>query len=61
MVSQCVGYKRPLFLGGADELHNLELTDLDVYWTLSSQMIAQLSGVPTGTSVKISKSPDTLK
>ncbi|WP_042550074.1 hypothetical protein, partial [Ralstonia solanacearum] len=26
--AQCVGYKRPLFLGGADTIDNLELTDL---------------------------------
>lgn len=35
---QCVGYRVPLFLGGADELVNLEMTDLDVYWTITGQM-----------------------
>lgn len=35
---QCVGYNIPLFLGGADELSNLELTDLDVYWSLTGQL-----------------------
>lgn len=33
--TQCVGYKRPLFLGGSDEVENLELSDLDVYWYLA--------------------------
>jgi hypothetical protein len=51
--SQCVGYKRPLFLGGTDTLENLELTDLDVYWTISAQLISKLRGVSPGTSVKI--------
>lgn len=35
---QCVGYDVPLFLGGADELRNLNVTDLDVYWTLTGQL-----------------------
>jgi hypothetical protein len=51
--SQCVGYKRPLFLGGTDTVDNLELADLDVYWTISAQLIAKLRGVSPGTSVKI--------
>ncbi|MBN3765580.1 DUF1851 domain-containing protein [Burkholderia sp. Ac-20365] len=29
--TQCVGYKRSLFLGGEDTLANLEVIDLDVY------------------------------
>lgn len=28
---QCVGYKIPLFLGGTDDISNLELSDVDVY------------------------------
>jgi len=39
---QCVSYRKPLFLGGADVIDNLELSDMDVYWTLTSQMIAKL-------------------
>jgi hypothetical protein len=35
---QCVGYDVPLFLGGDDELRNLNVTDLDVYWTLAGQL-----------------------
>lgn len=35
--TQCVGYKTPLFLGGADELDNLELADLDVYLSVCGQ------------------------
>ena len=39
----CVGYKVPLFLGGTDDLANLETVDMDVYWTLSAQLIAGIS------------------
>jgi hypothetical protein len=37
--TQCVGYKTPLFLGGADEIENLQVADLDVYWHLMGQLI----------------------
>jgi hypothetical protein len=51
--TQCVGYGKPLFLGGADELENLELSDLDVYWHLMGQLIAKTKGFPQGTPVRI--------
>jgi len=35
--SECVGYKVPLFLNGEDTIENLELSDMDVYWSLLSQ------------------------
>lgn len=35
---QCAGYRVPLFLGGADDLTNLEVADVDVYWTLTGQL-----------------------
>lgn len=41
---QCVGYNVPLFLGGADELRNLSVTDLDVYWTLTGQLRVSVLG-----------------
>jgi hypothetical protein len=50
---QCVGYKNPLFLGGADEVDNLELSDIDVYWHLMGQLIVQTRGLPPGTPIKI--------
>jgi Domain of unknown function (DUF1851) len=46
---QCAGYRVPLFLGGKDEVENLELTDLDVYWSLLGQMIAGMADMPEGT------------
>lgn len=35
---QCVGYQRPLFLGGQDLVENLELSDIEVYWSLCGQL-----------------------
>jgi len=37
--SKCVGYKIPLSLGGVDELDNLEMSDMDVYWSICGQVI----------------------
>ncbi|MFE2580324.1 T6SS immunity protein Tdi1 domain-containing protein [Streptomyces sp. NPDC059378] len=39
---QVIGYKHPLFLGGADEVENLELSDRDVYFSLCTQIATQL-------------------
>lgn len=36
--SECVGYKVPLFLGGADALSNLEIIDLSVYVHVCGQL-----------------------
>jgi hypothetical protein len=49
--TECVGYQRPLYLGGADEMANLHVVDLDVYWTLSAQLLAQVRGLPVGTKI----------
>lgn len=39
--SECVGYRRPLFLGGVDALENMEITDTSVYWSTMGQLRAQ--------------------
>jgi hypothetical protein len=49
---QCIGYKRPLYLGGSDDVSNLEVIDFDVYWSLSAQILAQVCGLPAGTSIE---------
>ncbi len=36
---ECAGYKVPLFLGGEDEVVNLEKCDLEVYWSICAQLI----------------------
>lgn len=48
---QCIGYRTPLFLGGADVLDNLELSDLDVYWHLTGQLIRRAKGLIPGTQI----------
>jgi hypothetical protein len=49
---QCVGFKKPLFLGGEETIANLELCDLDVYWTLTAQMLDRIRGLPPGTRIR---------
>lgn len=44
-LSECVGYRVPLFLGGRDEIDNLEVVDFDVYWTVSGQLRTQVVGL----------------
>jgi hypothetical protein len=49
--SECIGYKVPMFLNGADTVNNLEAINQDIYITLSGQMFAQLSSLPPGTPI----------
>lgn len=53
--SQCIGYKKPLFLGGSDELNNLVVSDIDVYWHLAGQLIGRTKGLPPGTPIQINQ------
>jgi hypothetical protein len=48
---RCVGYKRPLFLGGEDCLENLEETDLEVYWHVMGQLWQKVKSLPVGTKI----------
>jgi len=50
--SQCVGYRVPLFLGGLDTVDNLELIDLDVYWTLCGQLRHGVRRMKPGATIK---------
>lgn len=52
---EAVGYRVPLFPGGPDEIDNLEISDIDVYWSISAQLIAQTRGLAPGTAVKIER------
>jgi len=45
--AECIGYRIPLFLGGADEMSNLERTDMAVYWSLVGQLISQAANDPS--------------
>lgn len=49
--NECIGYKRPLFLGGSDTVENLEVIGIDVYWEVAAQLLAQTRGVPIGTRI----------
>lgn len=48
---ECIGYRIPLFLGGEDTVDNLEITNLDVYWTIAGQLIRKARGLPLGTQL----------
>ena len=50
-IGQCVGYKKPLFLGGSDTTDNLELVKLEVYWEISAQLLDKTRDLPIGTHV----------
>lgn len=50
-MDECVGYRMPLFLGGVDDTSNLEICDVDVYWTLCAQILAKVRGLPAGTPI----------
>lgn len=43
-LQECIGYKVPLFLNGEDALENLEVTDMEVYWSINAQIIARIQG-----------------
>jgi hypothetical protein len=47
--AECIGYKVPPFLNGADEFENMELSDLDVYWHLMGQLIVKTRNLRPGT------------
>jgi Domain of unknown function (DUF1851)/SMI1 / KNR4 family (SUKH-1) len=48
---RCVGYKVPLFLGGVDDVENLELVDLEVYWSLVGQLRLGAKDIPMKTTI----------
>lgn len=47
----CIGYRVPLFLGGQDVVDNLEVTDLDVYWSICGQLRLGALKLPPGTTI----------
>lgn len=50
-INQCIGYKIPLFLGGSDTVENLDVSDLDVYWTISANLIQKMRSLSPGTLI----------
>jgi hypothetical protein len=51
LLTECVGYRVPLFLGGSDDEANLARTDMDVYWSLLGQARLQTEHAGEGTPV----------
>ncbi|MFE4542366.1 T6SS immunity protein Tdi1 domain-containing protein [Arthrobacter sp. NPDC056727] len=49
--SECAGYKVPLFLGGKDELGNLEVSDMAVYWSIMGDLRKATQHLAPGTPV----------
>lgn len=47
----CVGYRVPLFLGGADAVTSLELTDMSVYWGVTGQLWLATRAMQPGTGL----------
>jgi hypothetical protein len=50
--TDCVGYKVPLFLGGADSVANLEVIDLSVYIEICGQLRRKVRTLPPGQSIR---------
>ncbi len=48
----CVGYKVPLFLGGADVIANLEIIDRSVYVEICGQLRNKTRTLPPGQSIR---------
>ena len=48
---KCMGYQIPLFLGGEDEVSNLEMCDLEVYVDIAGQLIAGTRHLKAGDKV----------
>ncbi len=49
--NECVGFKVPLFLGGEEEIDNLEVSDLAVYWHLCGELLSQIDDLDDGTDI----------
>lgn len=48
---RCVGYRRPLFLGGTATVDNLEVVITEVYWSINGQIWRQVEDLPPGTPI----------
>nr|MDT0658577.1 DUF1851 domain-containing protein [Micromonospora sp. DSM 115978] len=47
----CVGFKAPLFLGGEGVVENLEVIDLEVYWSLLGQLRSGTKDLAAGAKI----------
>jgi Domain of unknown function (DUF1851) len=49
---ECIGYRVLLFLKGEDTISNLEKGDMEVYWSICTQLIKQTKNLPEGTIIR---------
>ena len=49
---ECAGYTVPLFLGGKDTVENLEVIDMEAYWSICGQLLNRIQGLPPGSTIK---------
>lgn len=47
----CISYEIPFYLGGKDEISNMQPMSLDLYWNLSMQIADQVRNLPKGTVI----------
>jgi hypothetical protein len=47
-LEECIGFKKLLFLGGKDEINNLERIDMEVYWEVNYQIYRKIQSLPEG-------------
>lgn len=48
---KCFGYMVPLFLSGSEDIDNLELSDMEVYWEICAQTFKQIKDLPEGSKI----------
>ena len=48
---QCLGYKIPLFLQGEDEISNLEIDNMKMYWQLFGELLKEIKNTSPGTKI----------
>ena len=48
---ECVEYTHPLFLGGADDVSNMAVTNTAVYWSVVGQLRAKSASLPPGATL----------
>ena len=48
---KCIGYKKLLFLGGGDNLENIEIIDMDIYWDLNYQIFSKINKMEEGSII----------
>lgn len=50
--TECVAYRKPLFLGGDVAVENLAIANMDVYWEVMGQLLEQIRDLPEGSPIK---------